>query len=453
MNISRLFWVLCLLVCGPAVSGGRGEELRTNVLQSVAKDLPALLEHYRQLHRHPELSFQEEKTARYLADQLEQAGFEVTRKVGGHGVVAVRRQGLGPTVLVRSDMDALPVKEQTGLSFASTVRATDDCGQEVPVMHACGHDLNMTCLIGTARVLMQFKDRWSGTLVLIGQPAEERGGGAKAMLDDGLFTRFPRPDYCLALHANADMPAGSIGYAAGYAMANVDAVDLTIRGIGGHGAYPHATKDPIVLAAQTILALQTIVSREIPPTEPAVITVGSIHGGTKHNVIPEEVRLQITLRSYSDQVRQQLIEAIRRVSRGLAQAAGLPEERWPIVVVQDEYTPATYNDPELTRRLATVFQAWFGKANVLPRPPTMGGEDFSRYGRTEPKIPICMFSVGGVPPERIKEAGETGHSLPSLHSSLFAPDAEVAIRTGVTAMTAAVLDLLAQAGEVTQPEG
>jgi hippurate hydrolase len=290
--------------------------------------------------------------------------------------------------------------------------------------------------------LTKLKDHWKGTLIMIGQPAEEKGAGARAMLKDGLFTRFPKPDYCLALHVKADLPAGSIGSVEGYAFGNVDSVDITIRGVGGHGAWPHQTRDPIVLAAETVLALQTIVSREIPPGEPAVVTVGSIHGGTKHNIIPDEVKLQLTLRSYTDEVRQQTLAAIQRITRGLAAAAGIPEDRLPIVTVKDEFTPATYNDPALTRRVAVALKDWLGDGNVIPAKPVMGGEDFSEYGRTNDKIPICMFWLGAITAESVRESLRAGKSLPSLHSSQFAPDPEPTIKTGVTAMTAAVLELM-----------
>jgi len=339
-------------------------------------------------------------------------------------------------------MDALPVKEQTGLPFASKVTTRDDAGNDVPVMHACGHDMHMTALVGVARVLAQMKDRWQGTLVLIGQPAEERGGGASAMLKDGLFNRFPKPDFCLALHDSAELAAGTLGFTPGFAMANVDSVDITVRGLGGHGAHPDKTKDPVVLAAQIILALQTIVSRERDPLEPAVVTVGSIHGGTKHNIIPDEVELQLTVRSYSDEVRTQTLAAIQRITRGQAIAAGIPDDHLPVVHIEPDFTAATYNDPRLTERLVGVFSAWFGTTNVLQRKPSMGGEDFGDYGRTEHKIPICMFSVGGVKPEALKESARTGKPLPSLHSSLWAPDPEPTIKTGITAMTAAVLELM-----------
>jgi hippurate hydrolase len=417
---------------------------RELVEQQVQAEYPALFEFYKDLHAHPELSFHEERSSARLAEELRKTGCEVTPGVGKYGVVGVLRNGAGPTVLVRSDMDALPVKEQTGLPYASTVTTKDAQGKEVPVMHACGHDVHMTCLVGVASVLNQIKDHWHGTIVFIGQPAEEAVGGARAMLADGLFKRFPRPDVCLALHDNAEIPAGTIGYTSGYAMANVDSVDILVRGIGGHGAYPHKTKDPIVLSAQIILALQTIVSREVQPSEPAVVTVGSIHGGTKHNIIPDEVKLQLTVRSYTDAVREQILSAIKRICRGEALAAGLPEDRLPVVTVEDESTPATYNDPALTQRLVGVFKTWFGETNLFLRKPSMGGEDFAEFGRTPDKIPICMFNVGGVAPEAIKESERTGKALPSLHSSLWAPVPEPTIKAGIIAMTAAVLELTAK---------
>jgi hippurate hydrolase len=420
---------------------GRYADLRSRI-DAVYPDLDRL---YKHLHSNPELSFQEEKTAARIAAELKNLGFDVTQNVGGHGLVGVLKNGEGPTVLVRTDLDALPVEEKTGVEYASKVITKDDQGNDVPVMHACGHDVHMTVFVGTARLLVQLKDQWRGTLVMIGQPAEERGAGARAMIADGLFTRFPRPDYALALHVSASLPAGTVGYRPGYALANVDAVDITIRGAGGHGAYPHTTKDPVVMAAQTVLALQTIVSREIAPIEPAVVTVGSIHGGTKHNIIPDEVRLQLTLRSYSDEVRNHTIAAIRRITRGIAMAAGVPEDRMPIVTVQDEYTPATYNDPKLTERIASVFRNVLGDKNVIESDPVMGGEDFGRYGRVEPRIPISLFWLGSVDPKRVEESQRLGKPLPSLHSSLFAPVPEPTIKTGVKAMTAAVLELMSKA--------
>ncbi len=408
----------------------------------LSDDYPYLDALYKHLHMNPELSFHEEQTAKRIGSELKKLGFTVTHGVGGHGFVGVLINGFGPTVMVRTDLDALPVKENTGLDYASKIRTKDDQGNEVSVMHACGHDIHMTSLVGTARMLVNLKDSWGGTLVMIGQPAEERGVGARMMLTDGLFQKFPRPDYALALHASATVPAGKVAYREEFILANVDMVDVTVYGEGGHGAYPHTTKDPIVLAAQIILNLQTIVSREISPLEPAVVTVGSIHGGTKHNIIPDEVKLQLTLRSYSDEVRQKTIEAIQRICRGVAKGAGISENKLPKIAIRNEYTPATYNDPNLTRRTAQVFMAILGEENVLETGPVMAGEDFGRYGREEPKIPISIFWLGAIDPKKVEESKKTGKGLPSLHSALFAPLPEPAIKTGVKAMTAVVLDLM-----------
>ena len=392
---------------------------------------------YRDLHQNPELSHQEEKTAAKLAERLRKLGFEVTQKVGGHGVVAVLRNGKGPTVLLRTDMDALPVEEKTGLPYASKAMARDDTGQSVSVMHACGHDVHMTVWVGTATLLARAKDRWRGTLVMVGQPAEERGSGARGMLEDGLYKRFPKPDFAVALHNSAAAVAGSIEYVAGYALANVDSVDITLHGKGGHGAYPHTTVDPIVLAARTILSLQTLVSREKSPLEPAVVTVGSIHGGTKHNIIPDEVKLQLTVRSYKPEVRKQLLAGIERVVNAEATAAGAP--RRPEVTVS-EGTPATYNDPELTKRLVGAITRVLGKENLREAQPVMGGEDFSEYGLAG--VPAVMLWLGTVEPKRHAEAKAAGETLPSLHSPLFAPDRERTLRTGVTTLTTSALELL-----------
>ncbi|MEO5804517.1 MAG: amidohydrolase [Verrucomicrobiota bacterium] len=412
------------------------------VLAGVEKEYPNLLELYKHLHAHPELSLHEDKTSQRVAEELRRIeGIEVTTNVGGYGVVGVFKNGSGPTVLVRCDLDGLPVKEQTGLPYASVAMTKDDWGKEVPVMHACGHDVHMTSLIGTARVLTQLKEQWSGTIVFIGQPAEERVGGAKMMLADGLFTRFPKPDYCLALHDAADLPAGTVGYVPGFALANVDSVDITVRGVGGHGAYPHTTKDPIVLAAEIVVALQTIVSREIQPGEPAVVTVGSIQGGTKHNIIPDEVKLQLTLRSYAEEVRQQTIAAVKRIVHGQALSTGVPENRLPEVKFSEDYTPSTYNEPKLTQRLAGAWENWLGATNVIKAKPTMGGEDFSQYSRTPEKIPSCIFWVGAVEPKLFAESKKTGNPLASLHSPYFAPVVEPTIKTAITAMCASVLEL------------
>ena len=408
---------------------------------AVAADLSFLRDFYIELHRNPELSYHEEKSSARLAAELRGLGFEVTEKVGGFGIVGVLENGPGPTVLLRTDMDALPVKELTGLDYASIATTLNDDGLEVPVMHACGHDIHMTVFVGTARRLAALKDHWSGTLVMIGQPAEERGAGARAMLEDGLFERFPRPDYNLALHTAANLPAGVVGFTSGWALANVDSVDITVRGIGGHGSTPHMTKDPIVLASQIVLALQTIVSREIAPQEPAVVTVGSIHGGLKHNIISNEVKLQITVRSYSDKVRAKLLSAIERIAVNTGRAAGLPEDLLPIYYLHaEESTPSTYNDPQLTERLMVTLSD-VASGGVIKVPPVMGGEDFSRYGRDEPKIPSVIFWLGGVDPAKFEASLRDGTHLPSLHSPLFAPLPDPTITTGVNVMTTAALDL------------
>ena len=428
---------------GFTAAGADNAALHDSVSRKIAAEYASLETLYRDLHAQPELSLMEERTAGVIARELRAAGFDVTEKVGGFGVVGVLKNGAGPTLMLRTDLDGLPVEEETGLPYASKTRVKDLTGREVATMHACGHDIHMTVFTGTARVLSSLKDGWRGTLVMIAQPAEERGIGARAMLADGLFQRFPKPDFVVALHDSATMPAGKVGTVEGFILANVDSVDVTVRGLGGHGAYPHTTKDPIVLAARIVVALQTIVSRETRPIDPAVVTVGSIQGGTKHNIIPDEVKLQLTLRSYSDKVREHTLEAVKRICRGEAIAAGIPEDRMPIVkLAEGEYTPATFNDPALTRRVRSALTTWLGADNVTTIEPEMGGEDFSRYGRTAERIPICMFRLGAVAPAAVEESMRTGRSLPSLHSNKFAPVPEPTIKTGVTAMTGAALELL-----------
>ncbi|MEQ8850244.1 MAG: amidohydrolase [Phycisphaerales bacterium] len=405
-------------------------------------DYPYLEALYKHLHANPELSFQEEQTAARMASELRTLGFDVTTGIGGHGVVGVMENGDGPTLLIRADMDALPVKEATGLPYASRVTAIEQTGQEVAVMHACGHDVHMTVWVGTARRLVASKDDWSGTLVMIAQPAEERGAGAKAMLEDGLFDRFPRPDANIALHVSGGHPAGSVGFVPGWAMANVDSVDITVHGMPGHGSAPHTTKDPVVIASQIVLNLQTIVSREIDPLKPAVVTVGSFHAGTKHNIISDRADLQLTVRSYDDEVRSQLLAAIERIAINTARTAGLPEDMLPDVQVKDEFTPSLYNDPELTARVESAIGAAIGEDNVLPASPVMGGEDFARYGRQDPPIPSVMFRLGAISEELYEGSQRRGVVLPSLHTPFFAPDPEPTITTGVTAMTAAAMEIL-----------
>jgi amidohydrolase len=415
----------------------------------VDSELPRLVATYEDLHAHPELSHHEERTAALLAGELRKAGYEVTERVGKYpkglqafGIVAVLKNGSGPAVLVRTELDALPVEEKTGLSYASQVRTQNDSGQDVGVMHACGHDLHMTSLLGTARILARLKDRWHGTLLLVGQPAEEMIDGARAMLNDDLYARFGKPDYALALHDNSEMVAGQVGVVSGPLLASATSVDVTIRGVGGHAAHPQGTKDPIVMAAEFILALQTIVSRQTDPQDPAVVTVGSIHGGSKHNIIPDEVKLQLSIRSFSEDVRKNILAAITRTAQGVALAAGVPEDRAPIVSVSETLAPVTYNDPGLARRLKAVFVAALGSENVLESRPAMASEDFGLFGLEGRQIPVFMFRLGAVDPQKMAESLKSGKPLPSLHSSLFAPLPGPSIRTGVVAMTSAVLDLM-----------
>jgi len=415
--------------------------------QMIDREIPSLVTTYKQLHAAPELSMQEKNSSALVASRLREFGYEVTYPVGQYlepgatcyGVVAIMKNGAGPTVLVRSDMDALPVLEQTGLPYASTVRAKGQSGDDVPVMHACGHDIHMTTLLGTAKMLAQMKSQWRGTLMLIGQPAEEVVKGADGMMRDHLYERFPKPDFIIALHDNAVMPAGQIGYTPGYFMASADSVNVTIRGMGGHGASPQSTKDPVVMAAQFINALQTIVSREDSPLDPVVVTVGSIHGGTKRNVIPDEVQLLMTVRTYKPEVRKRVLASIERIARGIALSAGVPEDRAPVFeLLSGESVESTYNDPALTERLAAALtKGMGGAANVVRIDPLMVSEDFGRFG-LDRKIPITMLNLGAVDPARIA----SGQRLPSLHSSGFQPLPDPTLRGGIKAMTLAVLELL-----------
>jgi hippurate hydrolase len=420
--------------------------------QSLADaELPSLLGMYKDIHTHPELSGQEERTAALVAKELRAAGCEVTEHLGKYensklktyGVVGVMKSGDGPTVLVRTDMDALPVEEETGLPYASKVVAKNDEGKDVHVMHACGHDVHVAAFIGTARALAKLKDHWHGTIVFVAQPAEEIGAGARALLKDGLYDRLGKPNFALGFHDKADIPAGHIGVTEGYTSANVDFVDVTVRGIGGHGAYPHKIKDPIVLAAEIINTWQTIVSRENNPLDPVVLTVGSIHGGTKHNVIPDEVKMQLTVRTYKSEVRERVLADIDRIAKGCAAAAGMPAELAPIVSVpKDPNTIAAYNNPELTKRLVAIWKKSLGDENVEMVDPTMGGDDFSEYSLPDHSIPAVYFHFGAVDPAMIEEFKKAGKELPTLHSSKFAPVPEPTIRTGMIGMIAAVLDLM-----------
>jgi amidohydrolase len=420
--------------------------------QSLADaELPSLVAIYKDIHSHPELSGHEERTAALIAKQLRAAGCEVTEKFGkyddpklrSYGVIGVMKNGDGPTVLVRTDMDALPVEEETGLPYASKVTTKNDEGKDVHVMHACGHDAHLAAFIGTARTLEKLKDQWHGTIVFVAQPAEEIGTGARALLKDGLYDRFGKPNFALSFHDKADIQAGHIGVTEGYTSANVDSVDVTVRGVGGHGGYPHKIKDPIVLAAEIINAWQTIVSRENNPLDPVVITVGSIHGGTKHNIIPDEVKMQLTVRTYKSRVRERVLADIERIAKGCAAAAGIPPELAPIVSVpKDVVAVATYNNPELTKRLVAVWEKSLGDENVEMVDPTMGGDDFSEYSLPDHSIPAVYFHFGAVDPAKIAEFKQAGKELPTLHSSKFAPVPEPTIRVGVIGMTSAVLELM-----------
>jgi amidohydrolase len=441
--------VIILLSLGLTALGASGAA-QSSIPPLSAAQAASLVATYKSLHAAPELSHYEQKTSATLAGELRAAGFTVTEHVGkyaspsftSYGVVAVMKNGAGPTVMYRTDLDALPIEEKTGLPFASTVHMKNDAGQDVPVMHACGHDIHLTTMIGTARMLASIKDRWHGTLVLIGQPSEEISEGAQALLADGLYTRFPKPDMVIGLHDNADLETGKVGYTIGDAFSSATSVDMKVRGIGGHGSRPEAAKDPIVLASQIVLALQTIVSRENAPLDPAVVTVGSIHGGTKHNVIPDEVDLQITLRAYREDVRRRMLASIERIARGTAIAAGIPDTLLPIVQVNGAVTPAVYNDPKLTERLAGAWTRALGADRVTALPPAMVSEDFARYSLDDHSVPTTIFWLGAVDPASVARSKETHVPLPTLHSALFAPVPESTIRTGIAAMTAAVLELM-----------
>ncbi len=433
----RFFFSIVLIF--PFMLSSNAQEV-TDV--AIDKEMEYLNKLYLHLHQNPELSLQEKNTSLKMAEELRRLGFDVTEEFGGYGVVGLLRNGEGPTILVRTDMDALPVTEVTGLSYASTVKAIDHYGNDVGVMHACGHDIHMSVWIGTARVLSEMKNKWKGTLLFIAQGAEEMGLGAKAMIDAGLFEKFSRPDYNLAIHDDPSIPAGSVALYPGFIMANVDMVDITVFGVGGHGALPHKTIDPVVIASRIVLDLQTIISRELSPLTPAVITIGKIDGGTVGNVIPEKVEMQLTVRSFSDEVRSAIFEKIERICNGIAMASGVPEDKMPVVKVKDQFTPSLYNDPDLTDRIRSVFNGCLGQANVFDSEPRMIGEDFSRYGRQEPPIPSLMFRLGTTAPDLLEKSKKGEAEISGLHSSKFAPDYSLTIRTGVKAMSCAVMDLL-----------
>jgi amidohydrolase len=416
----------------------------------IATQLPSLVSTYKEIHSHPELSHHEEHTSALLAAELRKAGYAVTEHVGkypdgsqAYGVVAVLQNGAGPKVLIRADMDALPVVEETGVPYASHVKTTNASGQEVGVMHACGHDIHVTTLIGTARALAASKSKWHGTLILIGQPAEESIDGAKAMLADQLYERFGKPDMAIALHDTNTHAAGTVAIVSGPALASATSVDVVLRGIGGHGARPQEGKDPIVMAGEFIVQLQTIVSRQENPQDPAVVTIGDIHGGTRRNIIPNEVKLEITARAFSANGRQIILDGIRRTAQGVAVSAGIPDNLAPIVTVLDaESTPVTYNDPKLAVRVKSALVDALGTGNVFDDEPAMVSEDFGFLGLGQHDIPTVMFWLGAMDPARLASAQAQGKSLPGPHTSRFEPVPEPTLRTGVIAMTSVATALL-----------
>lgn len=432
MTIQRQIVIALAVGLAGQIGAARAEEAGP-WFDAHAKDLVSVYEHF---HAHPELSFHEKETAARLAEELRSAGFEVTPNIGGHGLVALLKNGDGPTVMFRTDLDALPVTEETGVSYASKVTTTDDSGATVGVMHACGHDVHITNLIGIARYCATHREQWQGTLMLIGQPAEERVDGAVAMLKDGLYTRFPKPQFAVALHTDAELETGKIGFRAGYALANSDSCDIVMKGRGGHGSKPEACIDPIIQAAQLVVDLQSIVSREVSPLEPAVITVGSIHGGTKSNIIPDTCTLKLTIRSYSPEVREQLKAALERKAKAVAVSHRAPEP----TVTFDSGTSAVFNDEGLTARVVSGFQTELGPENVVPADRVMGAEDFGEYKAGG--VPIFMFRLGTVLPSKMKAYREAGTAPPSLHSSKYSPDPEPTLRTALRASISAIRELM-----------
>ena len=433
VNNMKLLPVLFLALSTASWAGESWHATPTEI-DTVYPQVEAL---YLDLHRNPELSYHEEKTAAKIAAQLRKLGYDVTTNFGGTGVVGVLKNGSGPVVMLRAELDALPVPEKTGLDYASHVTTHDDRGVEVPVMHACGHDLHMAIGIGTAALLVQNKDRWHGTFIYVGQPAEERIGGAKAMIKDGLFTRFPKADFAFAVHDSNGLPAGKVGFTPGFSASNADSVNVTVYGVGGHGSAPQETIDPIVIAARTIVSWQTIVSREIDPQEPAVITVGAIHGGTKNNIIPDEVLMQLTVRSYQDDVRKHLLAAIERIADAEAAAAGAPKK--PLVQIE-EGVGAVFNDPETTKRIADRLKQVMGDSNVVLGRPIMASDDFAEYRYAG--APSVMLELGAVNPEKYAAAKKSGEAIPGPHSPYFAPDREPSLKTGIEVEMAAILELM-----------
>jgi len=414
--------------------GSAASDVGTARVDAIYPDIEKL---YMDLHRNPELAFHEQRTAAELAQRVKALGFEVTTGVGGTGVVAILKNGAGPVVMLRTELDALPIEEKTGLPFASTVKTKNDAGELVPVSHMCGHDLHMSAWVGTAQLMAQNKGLWHGTLMLVGQPAEEIVSGATAMLRDGLFTRFPKPDFALGVHDEMSLPAGVIGFHSGYFRAKSTGLDMIVYGKGGHGAYPQNAIDPVVIAARIVLGLQTIVSRENDANDPAVITVGSIHGGSASNIIPDQVKLQITVRSLDPAVQKRLLAAIARQAKGEALAANAPKE--PLIETKSN-TDAVYNDPELTQRMVAAARAALGADRVVEMPAQMGGEDFSQFGLAGGRS--VLLHVGAVDATKLEESKKTGVPVPGVHSPLWAPVREPTLKAAIGAETAILMDLM-----------
>ena len=433
-----LLLAVCILT---VISGIAQDNLKAQIEGIIENIEDEHFETYKYLHAHPEVSLMEFETAKKMASHLEGMGFEVTQNFGGNSVVGVLENGNGPVIMLRTDMDALPIKEETGLPYASTVVMEDPAGKKVPAMHACGHDMHMTVWLGTLKTMVLLKNEWSGTIIAIAQQAEEVSGGANRMIEAGLFQEFPVPDYALAYHVNPELPAGSIGYYPGPIFGGVSSVDIHVYGYGGHGAMPHTTIDPVVLASRIVLAIQTLVSREIEPVQPAVVTVGSIHGGSKHNVIPDRVDLQLTVRFFSDDVYQQIIKGLERITRGIALSAGLTEESLPEVIPLEGLTPPVANDPALVERGVLSMEKMLDANSMFEVNPSTVGEDFGKYGRTPEKVPVALFWLGGVEKEKYLDHMNNGTSLPGLHNAAFHPDFFPSFRGGVAAMSRTMIDL------------
>ena len=407
----------------------------------IESEIPYLRELYIDIHKNPEISLMEKETSIKLANELRKVGFEVEENFGGYGIVGILKNGEGPTILYRTDMDALPMEEKTGLPYASKVITKNIDGNDVGTMHSCGHDMHMTVWTGTARALVDRKSEWSGTIIMIGQPAEEIGAGAAMMLNAGLYEKYPIPDYGIALHASPTIPSGKVGFGKGYIMANTESVDIKIFGQGSHGAVPHMSIDPIVTASMIVMELQTIVSRNLNPLDDAVITVGSIKGGTKHNIIPYEVNLQLTIRTYKEEVRNLIHKRIKEICNGIAASMGLDESRWPKIIMPEQYTPANFNDELLIDIMTNVSNSIIGKENVVTVEPQMVGEDFARYGSTKENIPTAMYWLGTVPKERMDKYNAGEYALPALHSPFYYPEIDNSIRTGVKVSTESLIEL------------